>query len=86
MGILLSIFQSLISYLRVSEPDKYKLVRGGDDETSSKYSERPSTHSACRSSNQHKLTTYQSRIDNLKPDQIVYVRSRSRLGPSGPFP
>ena len=73
MGILLSILQSIYSYLRggSSEPDKYKLVAG--EEESTRYSERPSTHSACRSSNQHKLITYQSRIDNLKPDQIIYV-------------
>lgn len=71
MGILLSIFQSIFSYLRGSEPDKYRLVHGGGD-TEESFCEKPTTHSACRSSNQHKLTTYQSRIDNLKADQIIY--------------
>lgn len=75
----MSILHSIYSYLRGGgEPDnKYKLVGGNDGndtgDSTVRYSERPSSHSACRSSNQHRLVTYQSRIDNLKPDQIVYV-------------
>lgn len=81
MGILLSVIQSIFDWLRGGggdkSGDKYKVI-GGDEpsSSSSRFSEKPSTHTACRSCNLHKLTTYQSRIDNLKPDQIVYVSSR----------
>lgn len=79
MGILLSVLQSIFSYFTTADSEqKYIHVNKDDDNenTSSRFSERPSTHTACRSSNQHKLNTYQSRIDNLKPDQIVYVKTR----------
>lgn len=71
MGILLSILQSIFNYLRDIVEDKYRLVP--DQNGSIRSGQMPTTHSACRSLNLHKLTTYQSRIDKLKADQIVYV-------------
>ena len=36
-------------------------------------SDKKNSNKACRSSNQNHLTAYQSKVDNLKQDEIVYV-------------
>lgn len=64
MGSFLSVLtHSLFRYLPFSIwSNAYRTV---DD--------RSKNHSACRSKNEKKLTAYQSKIDGLKQDQIVYV-------------
>lgn len=85
MGILISLLQSVVDFFRGSPQDKYKQVDTTDTvdtKTSAednsktveiKYAEKPKLHKACRSSNEHRLTSYQSRIDNLKITEVVYV-------------
>lgn len=78
MGILLSVLESVFSYFNgaSSRKNEYIVVENNEpDKTLSevKDAEKPKTHMACRSSNQHRLTSYQSKIDNLKPTEIIYV-------------
>lgn len=64
MGSVLSILShNLFYYLPFnlwSNSNKYKKV------------DEKQNHSACRSLNKNKLTAYQSKVDNLKQDEIVY--------------
>ena len=41
--------------------------------------EKPKSHIVCRSSNSDKLVPYQSKIDNLKADEIIYVNTNKYL-------
>jgi hypothetical protein len=41
--------------------------------------ERPSSHRACRSFNEHKLTSYQSKIDSIANSDSVFVSSFFKL-------
>ncbi len=68
MGILFSVLQSFFSYLGPSQNgETYKIK---DLIPASK----PKTHRICRSTNESKLSPYQSKIDNLKSNEIIYVK------------
>jgi hypothetical protein len=62
----MSLLQGIIDCFRGSRRNEYRV-------TEDVKAERPKSHAACRSCNQSKLTPYQSKIDNLKSNEIVYV-------------
>jgi hypothetical protein len=73
MGLVLSILHSIFSYFQAPTQrgsDKY-VYRQLEKQQS--IPEKPKIHFACRSTNSNKLTPYQSKIDNLKQTEIVFV-------------
>lgn len=75
MGLVLSILQSVFGFFRpyqqtTRSSDKY-VYKSLEKQQS--IPEKPKIHSACRSTNSNKLTPYQSKIDNLKQTEIVFV-------------
>jgi hypothetical protein len=67
MGILLSVLQSFFKYLAPSQiGEAYKVKDSAP-------AAKPKTHKICRSTNESKLSPYQSKIDNLKSNEIIYV-------------
>ena len=78
MGILVSVLQGFISYFTGSRKDNYIFSTEDKRNSNNKKNDdlsadKPKTHKACRSSNQHKLISYQSKMDNLKVDDLIYV-------------
>lgn len=69
MGIVLSVVNFLRSFFK---SQKYVLT---EIETSNS----KKLHSACRSTNPNKLISYQSKIDNLKLSEVVYVNLNNKL-------
>ena len=72
MGILMSLLQGIIDCFRGSRKNEYRVKNDVQ-------AEKPKSHSACRSCNQSKLTPYQSKIDNLKANEIVYVIQTNKM-------
>ena len=75
MGLILSFLYDIYAYLTGNRRRDYELVEHDGAAPSPTLSK---THKACRSCNPTKLTPYQSKIDNLKADQIVYVTLNTR--------
>jgi hypothetical protein len=72
MGLILSILHSVFSYLNTTTTSGEKYVYRPLEKQQS-IPEKPKIHVACRSTNSNKLTPYQSKIDNLKQTEIVFV-------------
>jgi hypothetical protein len=81
MGLFISFLHNLFNFFVGFSRENYLSVedKTNSDKQENKnrlisiMSDQPQLHRACRSTDKHKLVSYQSRIDNLNVGEVVYV-------------